>query len=76
MRYEVGVSYLAVSTASSTPLDAKRRALAGLADASDALLAKVRAERLRHAHGGGGLALAEGGWGDASHHNWSASCTN
>ena len=55
---------LAVAAARRSALDAEGRTLAGLADARDRPLAEVGAHRLGETHGGCGLALAQGRWGD------------
>jgi hypothetical protein len=58
---------LAVTAAGCAALDAKGRALAGLADAGENPLAQVRAQRLAQPDHGGALALAQRGGGDGGH---------
>ena len=50
---------LAVASAGRAALDAKGRALAGLANAGENSCREVRSQRLAQPHRGGGLALAE-----------------
>ncbi len=58
---------LAVAAAGCAALDAKSRALRGLADAGEHVLAQVSAERFTQANHGGAFALAQGGRGDGGH---------
>ena len=58
---------LAVAAASCAALDAKGRALRGLADAGEDVLAQVSAQRLTQANHGGAFAFAQRGRGDGSH---------
>ena len=51
--------HLRVAAARGAALDAKGGALRGLADAGEHVAAQHRAQRLAHANGGGGLALAQ-----------------
>src|SRR5258708_39032227 len=50
---------LAVAAAGGAALDAERRALAGLANAGEHLLAQVRSQALAEPYGGGGLPFPE-----------------
>ena len=60
---------LAVAAACRAALDAERGPLAGLANASEHLLAQVRAQRLAEADGGGGLSLAQRRGRDRGYHD-------
>ena len=60
---------LGVTSPCGAALDAKGRALAGLAHAGNDAAAEMGAERLAQADGGSRLALAEGGGRDASDHD-------
>mmetsp|Transcript_10810 Transcript_10810/g.32814 ORF Transcript_10810/g.32814 Transcript_10810/m.32814 type:complete len:491 (-) Transcript_10810:74-1546(-) len=61
--------HLGEATAGGAALDAEGRALGRLADAGERLLVQVGAERLAHADGRRGLALAERGGVDARDHD-------
>jgi hypothetical protein len=56
---------LRVSSSGGSSLDAERRSLRGLTNASEGRLAEVGAESLSESDGGGRLALAEGSGSDS-----------
>ena len=60
---------LAVAAAGRAAFDAEGRALAGLANAGEHLLAQMRAQRLAQSDRGGGLAFAQRRGSDRGHHD-------